>query len=59
LANSYSAQSIDGIVDECLVGFGVAKTASMRIELAEAFWQNAPPSELAQRIRQRILRSPV
>jgi hypothetical protein len=56
LASAYSERSIDAVVDRYLVGFG-AQTASVRIELAEAFRENAPPSELAQRIRQRILRA--
>ena len=53
---AYSERVIDAIVDSYLVGFG-AQTASKRIELAEAFRQRVPVSELAERIRQRILRA--
>jgi hypothetical protein len=52
----YSELVIDATVDSYLVGFG-KQTASKRIELAEAFRQRVPVSELAERVRQRILRA--
>jgi hypothetical protein len=46
---------IDELVDACLVGFGV-ETAAKRIELARLFSGKAPPTELSERVRKRILR---
>jgi hypothetical protein len=50
---TYSADRIDAIVDACLVGFG-RQTATMRMQLADAFKKRAASSELSDRIWQRI-----
>jgi hypothetical protein len=52
----YSESRIDALVDHYLVGFGV-ETAAKRTELADAFTKIAPPTDLSDRIRLRILRA--
>ncbi|MGC1327708.1 MAG: hypothetical protein WA850_18495 [Xanthobacteraceae bacterium] len=54
MQREFSAHRIDAAVDYYLVGHG-RQTFDLRAELAEAFQQKAGASELAERIRQRIL----
>ncbi len=52
---TYSERRIDAIADTYLVGFG-RQTATIRMQLADAFKQRQPPSGLSERIWRRIRR---
>ena len=55
--NVYSSRRTDAAVDQYLVGFGLTETPKQRAHLAGAFLENAPRSELGDRIHSRIRRA--